>query len=102
MASVRATSSSRADEPGTYRPSHEFTSFWEAAYHLLRLFSFFRFCFPSRRNGFTDSKHDPHEQDCDVAGGIDGGRAILISSTSCIFTALPAQLVADRPFCGSA
>lgn len=54
------------------------------------------------RNGFTDRQHDPHEQDCDVAGGIDGGRAILISSTTCIFTALSAQLVADRPFCGPA
>lgn len=92
---------SRVDERGIYRQrTHKFTSSREAALPLLRLFPLYFFSF--WRNGFTDRQHDPHEQDCDVAGGIDGGRAILISSTTCIFTALSAQLVADRPFCGPA
>lgn len=91
----------RRRRPGRIRghlsTRHKFTSSWEAAVPLLRLFPLHFFF---GRNGFTDRQHDPHEQDCDVAGGIDGGRAILISSTTCIFTALSAQLVADGPFCG--
>lgn len=93
MASARATSSFRADEPGTLSAAHKFTSFSGGRRPSLSIFTPLGVPPPFWRNGFTDSKHDPHEQDCDVAGGIDGGRAIPISSTTCIFTALSVQLV---------